>query len=57
MGRVIEGKPSKRIAKELGITVKTAEAHRARMMGKLDVSSVAELVRFSVGWGSAGSGE
>lgn len=50
MDRVIEGKPNKCIAKDLGISVKTVEAHRARMMGKLDVNSVAELVRFSVGW-------
>jgi FixJ family two-component response regulator len=50
MERVIDGKPNKCIAKELGITVKTVEAHRARMMGKLDVSSVAELVRLWVGW-------
>ena len=50
MDRVIEGKPNKCIAKELDISVKTVEAHRARMMGKLDVDSVAELVRLSVGW-------
>ena len=49
MDRVVEGKPNKWIAQELGISVKTVEAHRARMMGKLDVSSVAELVRLSVG--------
>lgn len=36
------------------ISVKTVEAHRARMMGKLDVSSVAELVRLSVGWSKPG---
>jgi FixJ family two-component response regulator len=51
MDRVIDGKSNKCIAKELGITVKTVEAHRARMMGKLDVGSVAELVRLSIGWG------
>jgi FixJ family two-component response regulator len=50
MERVIDGKSNKCIAKELGITVKTVEAHRARMMGKLDVASVAELVRLSIGW-------
>lgn len=50
MDRVIDGKPNKCIAKELGITVKTVEAHRARMMGKLDVGSVAELVRLWIGW-------
>jgi len=54
MDRVIEGKPNKCIAKDLGISVKTVEAHRARMMGKLDVNSVAELVRFSVGWNRPG---
>lgn len=50
MERVVDGKSNKCIAKELGITVKTVEAHRARMMGKLDVGSVAELVRLSIGW-------
>ena len=54
MHRVIEGKPNKCIAKELGISVKTVEAHRARMMGKLDVHSVAELVRLSIGVGRPG---
>lgn len=54
MDRVIEGKPNKCIADELGISVKTVEAHRARMMGKLDVNSVAELVRLSVGWSMPG---
>jgi len=54
MDRVIEGKPNKCIAKDLGISVKTVEAHRARMMGKLDVNSVAELVRLSIGWSMPG---
>jgi FixJ family two-component response regulator len=54
MDRVIDGKPNKCIAKELGISVKTVEAHRARMMGKLDVNSVAELVRLSIGGGKPG---
>jgi len=54
MDRVIEGKPNKCIAKELDISVKTVEAHRARMMGKLDVNSVAELVRLSIGWSKPG---
>lgn len=54
MERVIEGKPNKCIAKELAISVKTVEAHRARMMGKLDVNSVAELVRLSIGWSNSG---
>lgn len=54
MDRVVEGKPDKRIADKLGISIKTVEAHRARMMGKLDVNSVAELVRLSIGWSKPG---
>jgi RNA polymerase sigma factor (sigma-70 family) len=54
MDRVIEGKPNKCIADELGISVKTVEAHRARMMGKLGANSVAELVRLSIGWSKPG---
>jgi FixJ family two-component response regulator len=43
--RVLEGKPSREIATELFISVKTVEFHRARIMQKLGVSSVAELFR------------
>jgi RNA polymerase sigma factor (sigma-70 family) len=41
---VVEGRKNKQIADDLGISVKTVEAHRARAMEKMDVSSVAELV-------------
>lgn len=40
-----QGLPNKQIAHELGISVRTVEAHRARIMSKLDISSSAELVR------------
>jgi two-component system response regulator DctR len=43
--RVLAGKPSRRIAEELFISVKTVEFHRARIMQKLDVASAAELFR------------
>ena len=43
--RVVAGKSSPRIAEELDISVRTVENHRARMMEKLHVESVAELVR------------
>ena len=43
--RVIAGKSSPRIAEELDISVRTVENHRARLMEKLHVESVAELVR------------
>jgi FixJ family two-component response regulator len=49
MERVIAGKLNKVIADDLGISIKTVEAHRARVMEKLGVSSLAELVQFSLG--------
>jgi FixJ family two-component response regulator len=42
--RVVEGKLNKLIADELGITVKTVEFHRARIMDRLEVGTVAELI-------------
>ena len=41
---VIQGKLNKQIAYDLGITEKTAKVHRARVMSKMSVRSVAELV-------------
>lgn len=46
--RVIKGESSKRVAAELGLSTKTVEAHRAKIMQKLRVKSVAELVRVAV---------
>jgi len=45
---VAEGKPTKVIAKELFISVKTVEWHRGRIMNKLDTNSVAELVKYAI---------
>ena len=42
---VVAGWPNKRIAADLGITMKTVEAHRAHMMDKMKAGSLAELVR------------
>lgn len=44
---VVEGKASKEISRLLGISVKTAENHRARLMEKLDVHNTAELVKYA----------
>jgi len=44
---VIEGKPSKEVSRVLGISVKTAENHRARLMDKLHVHNTAELVKYA----------
>jgi FixJ family two-component response regulator len=56
MEGAVAGKPNKIIADELGISIKTVEAHRARMMGKLGVSSIAELVRLVLGAGGGSPG-
>ena len=45
LDRVLEGKPSRQIATELFISVKTVEFHRARIMAKLGVKSAAQLFR------------
>jgi FixJ family two-component response regulator len=44
MDMVIEGKLNKTIAYDLDISIKTVEAHRARVMEKLGVKSLAQLV-------------
>jgi DNA-binding NarL/FixJ family response regulator len=45
---VSEGKSTKEVASLLGISVKTAETHRANVMRKLQVHSVTDLVRYAV---------
>src|SRR5262245_53681391 len=45
---IMEGKPNKVIAAELDISVKTIEFHRAKVMEKAGVTSVAELVRIAL---------
>ena len=49
--RVLDGKPSRQIADELEISVKTVEFHRARIMQKLGVRTAAELFRRCLGAG------
>jgi two-component system, NarL family, response regulator NreC len=44
---VIDGKTTKEIARQLAISPKTAENHRARLMDKLGVHNTAELVRYA----------
>jgi len=43
-----KGKTTKEAAVALGISVKTAEMHRANVMRKLQIHSVTELVRYAV---------
>jgi two-component system, LuxR family, response regulator DctR len=47
--RVLEGKPNRLIASELGISLKTVEFHRARIMERLGVRTAAELFRRCLG--------
>ena len=52
MAGMVAGRLNKQIAEDLGISMKTVEQHRARVMEKLQVDSLAELVRLvvSMGW-------
>jgi len=43
-----EGKSTKEVAVVLGLSVKTAETHRANIMRRLECHSVSELVRYAV---------
>lgn len=43
-----EGKSSKEVASVLGIALKTVETHRTNLMRKLDVHSLAGLVRYAI---------
>jgi len=45
---IAEGNSMKEIAERLGISVKTAEAHRANLMDRLEIRDVPGLVRLAV---------
>jgi RNA polymerase sigma factor (sigma-70 family) len=42
---MVKGKQNKQIAQDLGVSPRTIEIHRSRVMEKMDAHSVAELVR------------
>jgi len=48
MDLVVTGKHNREIAPALGISVRTVEVHKARLMAKLAVSSIPDLVRISI---------
>ncbi len=45
---LLRGKPNKTIAHELGVSVRTVESHRARLMAKTQTRSLSELIRISL---------
>jgi two-component system, NarL family, response regulator NreC len=44
---VVNGKTTKEVARELSISIKTVENHRSKVLEKLQVTNVAELVRYA----------
>jgi two-component system, LuxR family, response regulator FixJ len=48
MVMVTNGQANKEIANTLGVSSKTVEAHRARVMEKMEADSLAELVRMAI---------
>jgi len=48
MEMVTNGKSNKEIASGLGVSAKTVEAHRARVMEKMEAESLAELVKMAI---------
>jgi two-component system, NarL family, response regulator NreC len=45
---IAEGWTTKRIAEGLGLSVKTVETHRSRIMARLGLGSVAELTKYAI---------
>ena len=50
---LVEGKSNKQLAAELGVSVRTVEAHRRHVMQKLRIRSVVELVFYAMHHGIA----
>jgi len=48
---IAEGKANKQVAADLGISIKTVEKHRQRLMRKLDLHDTAGLTRYAIAAG------
>jgi len=51
--RIVAGRLIKQLADDLGISIKTVEAHRANIMEKLSANTVADLLKIALGQSSA----
>jgi DNA-binding NarL/FixJ family response regulator len=45
---IAEGKTTKQIAMMLGVSAKTVESHRGKLMQKLDIHEIAGLARYAI---------
>ncbi len=54
LGLVVEGRHNQEIARDLGISPRTVEVHKARVLQKLRVDNLAQLVRLSLQAGQEG---
>ncbi|RMX00777.1 DNA-binding response regulator [Allofranklinella schreckenbergeri] len=52
--RIVAGRLNKQIADDLGISIKTVEAHRANIMEKLSANTVADLLKVVLGGNGVG---
>jgi two-component system response regulator FixJ len=57
LNHLVDGNPNKIIAHELGISPRTVENHRAKLMVKMNADSVAELVRIALAAGISAKAE
>jgi DNA-binding NarL/FixJ family response regulator len=48
---IAEGSPNKQVAAELGVSFKTVDKHRQRLMAKLDIHDIAGLTRYAIAEG------
>jgi|SRR5690625_422964 len=53
--RIVAGRLNKQIAGDLNISIKTVEAHRANIMEKLEVTTVADLMKIALNQSDAAS--